>query len=172
MQFASSRLKFTIIEPHPSLLLKCPWLCPIQLTPTITSSNFDKQNCCCYIFTGYREEQISPDCSECLDVALSFLLFHRIRYIVVGKYGSFLSEKDYKEIFTGSSIILILYRSQFYQDRHTGIALESIVNNVPLFMRRSALVDHYIERGFMVSAFSGPSDLSRTLSHLLIDQTP
>ena len=163
MRYASNRLKFAIIEPHSSLLLRHPWLHSLQLIPSDTCIDTNIHDKHFFIFTGYRVEQISPDCGDCLEVSTSYLEKNNLQYRVIGENGSSLDDDEYQSIFKKPSAIIILYSSNFYQDRHTGIALESIVNNIPLIMRHSLLSEHYINRGFAVSSFTGPLDLESAI---------
>lgn len=167
LRFASKRLKIAMIEPSSDLITRHPWLTPIKLTTNninISKSRIVKN---LFVFTGFRDEQESLDASECISSINNALLDSKINLHIIGRLtDSYLSFSEYNSIFTSiNSLVILLYKSDFYNDRHSGIVLESIVTSTPLIMRNSTLANHYISNNFFVAGFSSPSALYKLLSN-------
>lgn len=162
MSLAAKRLRFCLIEPPSSLLAAHKWLHPLHLLPKVRTSFCGAQREL-FIFTGYRPEQLASDCSACLSDIHSFSLEAHINYHLVGHDGIAMSEDEFEQVFHRPSVIVLLYASQSYQNRHSGIALEAICHRIPLVLRASDMSTHYIRRGFSVFPFTDYTNLNSAL---------
>lgn len=160
----SSRLRIGFIEPSISLLSQFPFIEPIRLRSAAFSLRTVKT---IYCFLGTREEQWLPAAADYVDILKSDVGEYLNLVLVGGKSGLRLSNESFQDISSGQAAIVLLYDTNRYSTRHSGIALEAIVSRTPLFMLQSELAQHYAWRGFDVSLFSSPLELKSSIRQLL-----
>lgn len=157
----SSRLKFCFIEPSVEMIKEYPFLKAVRLRPARSGSV--KHNSL-YCFLPKRKEQCFADEVDYIDAVKEISCC--IKTVFVGK-DSVLDQTEFARLFLGRSVIVILYKADSYSERHSGIALEAIVNGCTLLMPRTSLSLHYENSGFSVTTFLTPDDLKKKLLWLL-----
>lgn len=157
--------RIAFIEPSCSTLQSHAYLTPLHLV-----KNLD--NCVdpikrIYFFLGTRPEQIFIK-KEDLDETLEKLSGLASCVVCGGANNLRLSNEVFAAAFSPGALIVVLYKSGAYTERHSGVVLESIVSSCPVVMFKSDLSQSYIQRGFNVHAIDSIDQLQSKIHDLIL----
>jgi hypothetical protein len=161
------RLKVCFIEASPSLIARYPFVTNLAIARPIKNRAVVKD---VYAFSGNRHEQFLKEVGIYRDELCQEASRNNLNLEIVGALsGRRLRLSEYYDVFSEGVLVVLLYSTENYEVRHSGIALHALAAGCPILAHKSQLIDHYIDRGFAVHAFDSIDSFSRELGNIFVD---
>jgi hypothetical protein len=164
IKILSSIFNITFFEPAHEVLSRFRFITPLYFSRVrLQEQSIYVRNV--HVFTGQRLEQrhihLEQFCGylSSLDLNVNFY----------GQFtNTFLSAIDYQSLFTSDNMIIVLYNMDNYQLRHSGVVLESIVNQTLCLVPKIGITEYYEEKFSFVYTYNSFDDFCSKINKILI----